>query len=127
MTLIVKASQVLSMPPSSDVIEDFVPYLQHNFFVQIWLRIGYDDEKTSSDYHFNVCTPTWLDHSIQNTGPNPGRHTLIVNNYDASAIRKYINKILEESVRKNRDETWIVLSRHFYWEFEDYQPYIEPA
>lgn len=106
---------------TKDTFEAFQPELSHNFYLSIDLTIGYDDEVGGHNYQLYVCTPTWLDHNIQNTGSYPGRHTLIVNHYDHKEIQKYIDDILVKSVRPNREETFVVLSRHFFWEFEDYQ------
>lgn len=108
---------------TNDTFEKYQPELRHNFHIQIDLSIGFDDEEGMSNYFFSVCTPTWLDHNIQNQGPVSGRHLLIVNQYDHKEIAKYVENILETSIRPSREDTFVVLSRHFFWEFEDYQPY----
>jgi len=86
--------------------------------------IGIDGEEGGNDYSLTVGTPRAFDHSIQNSGPVWGRHYLIVNRYDPEQIRQYIDKKIVECERTTMEETYVVLSRYFQWEFEDYQPYV---
>jgi Immunity protein 8 len=101
---------------------EFVPEIPHNFHVLVSLTIGSEGEAGGSDYSIGVCTPTWLDHHIQNRGPLSGRHLLIVNRFDAAEIRAHIEKIISQCEREDPAEANAVLGRFFAWEFEDYQP-----
>jgi hypothetical protein len=105
----------------SDNFKEFLPEIPHNFHVTVSLTIGGEGDTGGSDYSLGICTPTWLDHNIQNTGPLSGRHLLIVNRFDAVEIRASIEKIIRQCERENPAETNTVLARFFAWEFEDYQ------
>lgn len=105
----------------SDSFQEFVPEIPHNFHVLASLTIGDESEAGGSDYSLGICTPTWLDHRVQNAGPLPGRHLLIVNRFDAAEVRASIEKIISQCERQNPAETNAVLARFFAWEFEDYQ------
>ena len=107
---------------ADNIFEEFVPDISHNFHVWLSLTIGDGDQAGGSDYSIGICTPTWLDHHIQNSGPLPGRHLLIVNRFDAKEIRASIEKIISQSERMTTAETNAFLARSFAWEFEDYQP-----
>lgn len=101
---------------------EFVPEISHNFHVLASLTIGGEGEAGGSDFSLGICTPTWLEHHIQNTGPLSGRHLLIVNCFDAARIRAHIEKIISQCERADPAETNALLGRFFAWEFEDYQP-----
>jgi Immunity protein 8 len=102
-------------------LEDFSPEIIDNFWCLIFIRIGCADEDASSDYTVQIGTPRAFDHRGQHEGPMWGRHYMIVNHFDAAEIRAAIEKKIAECARPTFEETALVLSRFFYWEFEDYQ------
>lgn len=107
---------------AKETFENFQPEIPYNFCIQIELRIRFDDEDGGHDYSIKVCTPTWLDHNIQNEGIVSGRHMLIVNEFNHIEIGNYINSVLIKSIKLDRVETFRILSRYFFWEYEDYKP-----
>jgi hypothetical protein len=102
-------------------IEDFHPEISDNFWCCLYLGIGPDNADGHHDYWFQIGTPRAFDHKIQNEGPMWGRHYMIVNYFNASEIRSVIEKKVAECARPTFEETALVLSRFFHWEFEDYQ------
>jgi hypothetical protein len=102
-------------------LEDFNPEIRDNFWCYLSIRIGFDDEEGSSDFGFQVGTPRAFDHRGQHEGPIWGRHHLIVNFFDATEIRTAVEKKVAECARSTVEETNLILSRFFHWEFEDYQ------
>ena len=100
---------------------DFFPEIPNNFHVLVYMSIGPDDQNGGHDYSLGICTPTWLDHNIQNDGPIWGRHLLVVNIFDVDEILASIKKIITQCERADWAETSVILSRFFAWEFEDYQ------
>lgn len=85
------------------------------------MTLGPEQQEGGHDYSLYVCTPTWLDHSIENKGPIWGRHLLLVNYFDEKQIRTSIENIITKCERSDWVETSAVLARFFAWEFEDYQ------
>jgi hypothetical protein len=106
---------------SANSFEEFMPEIPHNFYVLASLTIGGEYELGGSDYSLGICTPTWLDHQVQNSGPLSGRHLLVVNRFDAAEVRAAIQKIINQCERESPAETNTMLARFFAWEFEDYQ------
>lgn len=106
---------------AEESFEAFAPETPHNFHVLASLTIGYEGEAGGSDYSVGICTPTWLNHHIQKTGPLSGRHLLVVNRFDAEEIRSAIKEIIAQCERENYTETNAMLGRFFAWEFEDFQ------
>jgi hypothetical protein len=102
-------------------IDSFRPEISENFWYTICIGIGPSDIEGCHDFVFYVGTPRAFDHKIQNEGPMWGRHYMIVNHFDASEIRAAIEKKVAECARPTFEETALVLSRFFHWEFEDYQ------
>jgi Immunity protein 8 len=104
-----------------DEIENFNPEISDNFWNLISLGIGPDSEEGCHDYSIQLCTPRALDHLGQHDGPVWGRHHLIVNYFDGAELRSIIEKKIAICTRPTFEETAVLLSRHFAWEFEDYQ------
>lgn len=102
-------------------LESFNPEIIDNFWCYLTIRIGWDEIEGSDDFGFQLCTPRALDHSSQHKGHIWGRHHLIVNHFDAAQIRSMIEEKIAECARPTVEETTLILSRFFHWEFEDYQ------
>ena len=102
-------------------LEDFQPEVSTNFHVLLHMTIGPSDQSGGHDYSLGVCTPRWLDHAIQHEGKVWGRHLLIVNEFDAKRIMDAIAETISNSEGDNWESTSLVLSRFFFWEYEDYQ------
>jgi hypothetical protein len=102
-------------------LEEFIPANPRNFYLLLHLRIGPVDQDGGHDYTFGICTPDWLSHQVHVTGPLWGRHLLVVNQFAPTEIRAAIQKAVARCEREDWAETYVVLSRIFAWEFEDYQ------
>ncbi|SRR6266481_7710122 len=108
-------------------LREFIPENPSNFHVLVHMTIGPDNQDGGHDYSLSICTPTWLDHNIQHTGPIWGRHLLLVNHFDEKEIYVSIEKVIAQCGRSDWAETSVVLARFFAWEFEDYQPFPTPS
>jgi hypothetical protein len=69
-----------------------------------------------------VCTPRWVARRVHEVGPVIGRHHLIVERWDYSAIRTFLRDVIESEEAPSWPELGERLSRIGKWEFEDYQP-----
>ena len=106
---------------SGESLEDFNPEISDNFWNLFSIGIEFEGVEGHNDYWFQIGTPRAFEHKIQNEGPIWGRHYMIVNSFDATEIKNHIEKKIVECARSNEEETLLVLSRFFHWEFEDYQ------
>ncbi len=106
-------------------LRDFSPEISENFWCLVTFGIGPDDEDGSHIFDLSIGTPRAFDHRGQHEGPIWGRHHMIVNRFDAAEIRAAIEKKVAECARPTFEETALVLSRFFQWEFEDYQEFEE--
>lgn len=100
---------------------DYKPSVPNNFHVTASLTIGPEDREVGSDYSIEICTPLWLDHHIQQSGPVVGRHMLVVNDFDAGEIRHRIENIISQCEVGSEAETQNRLGRFFFWDFEDFE------
>ena len=121
MKAVVKSSFVMSSKVNGCSLSEFKPKIENNFQILVMITIGPNKQPGGHDYNLSICTPIFLDHYIQNSGPMWGRHTLIVNQFDDKKVMKAILTMIEKCERPTWEETAVVLARHFAWEFEDYK------
>ncbi|WP_230413072.1 immunity 8 family protein [Paraburkholderia antibiotica] len=116
MKAIVKSMWVNS--PTID-LDSYFPDDPENFSLWIELRVGPDDSSGADDYRVLVCTPEWLHQNVKE--PRWGRHMLIVEEYDRSAIEAsildYVAKCMGDGWRDIAEK----IARNLSWEFEDYR------
>lgn len=101
--------------------DDFSPEISENFWCTVDMEIGPDDKEGSNIFQLYVGTTRAFNHRIQHEGSLWGRHYMVVNEYDGEKLRALIEQKIAECARPTFEETALVLSRYFYWEFEDYQ------
>ncbi|AVF39860.1 hypothetical protein AL486_09175 [Pandoraea apista] len=100
-------------------IESYLPDDPEDFSLWIELRVGPDDSKGADDYRVLVCTPEWLKKNVSN--PMWGRHMLIVNTYDRSAIERSIQEYVAKCAGDEWSDIAERIARNLSWEYEDYR------
>ncbi len=89
--------------------------------------IGFDGTVDKWEYMLNICTPRWLEHNGQHSGPIWGRHLLIVNFFNPKEIRDAIEEMVAKCESNTLEKIHEKLCRYFAWEYEDYQLEAPPS
>ena len=102
------------------------------FSVDVDLSIGARGSAAADNFFLTVCTPRWFEENLMTLRPDEpthettrrnlfGRHFLFVHRFDEAEIEGEILQIIDKIEGENWNEIALKLSRHFSWEFEDYQ------
>ena len=83
---------------------------------------GPDDGLGEESFDLTVCSPARLIERLDHEGICDGRHHLIVEEYDWSSLRAYIERRVQQCEGATWREVAMKLSRLGHWEFEDYRP-----
>jgi hypothetical protein len=100
---------------------NFKPQDPENFCFLLEMMIGPDCEEGEESFGIQVCTPIWLLSIMKKEDVIPGRHFLIVLEYNFERIYKKIKHLIENCTGADWSEVAEKVSRIGYWEFEDYQ------
>jgi hypothetical protein len=88
------------------------------FSVDLDVFAGPAGTEVAERFTLYVCSPAWLEKSIEDRGPLDGRHMFIVKEFDYPRIRAWIDSVVEDSTGADWDEVAAKLGRYFAWEFE---------
>jgi hypothetical protein len=108
--------------PDVDDLESFQPADPANFMLLVQVMAGPADGPGEESFDVVVCTPAWLAERVRSNGPVIGRHHLIVDTYDFTAIEDALTNAVESEEAPSWNELGERLGRIGRWEFEDYQP-----
>ena len=99
-----------------DPIEEWIPEDRYN--IDFWMNftIG-PDMKGGDNFQVRIVTPNNL------SGKNSSKHAIVLNEYSWPNVVEAVDVLLENCKGLNWSEISEQLSRHMYWEFENYQPY----
>ncbi len=107
---------------TGDALEAFRPDEADDFWCLLHLRIGSDDgSPASSDFTLQVGTPKAVQRHLRHDRAWWGRHHLIVERFDAGVIRAAVEGLIGECRGATVEAFNAALSRHFAWEYEDWQ------
>jgi hypothetical protein len=109
----------LHSPDISD-LDSFRPDDQESFSFLLQAMFGPQSAEGEESYDLVVCTPKWLEQNISADTILPGRHRLIVKEYNIEKIRDFLIRY----ARRCEGDTWREvaekLSRIGRSEFEDF-------
>jgi hypothetical protein len=106
-----------------DPIEDWIPSGDEVVNYHLCLHIGSRDEVGADYFNVQVVTPQSI--NSQNLGSSLSKRSLVINPYSWSAVRERVESVLSECIGSDWSQCADLLSKHFHWEFENYQPYQE--
>jgi len=113
---------------SPDVdLESYSPAEPGCFMFLLQVFFGPEDRGVENSFDVIVCTPAWLECEVGRRGILDGRHHLIVEKFDLDTIRAFLTEYAENATGDSWDEVAARLSRLGRWEFEDYQPFVDPS
>lgn len=103
-----------------DDLEGWAPESE-SWALGLQILAGPDVGPGEESFDLTVCSLAWLAEQVRRDGVYDGRHHLVVDLYDWSALRAFV----ERRVRACQGPTWRAvaeqLARFAYWEFEDYK------
>jgi hypothetical protein len=108
--------------PDVDDLESFQPADPETFRLLVQVMVGPTNGPGEESLDVVVCTPAWLAERVRSSGPVIGRHHLIVNTYDFTAIKAALTYAVESEEAPTWYELGERLARIGKWEFEDYGP-----
>ena len=100
-------------------LDEFYPENEHEFSLQLLLRIESEHSSRPDNFDLHICTPEWL--CKHHWHPQLMRHTLMVRKYELDEIKKTITDYIDQCEGNDWREIAQKLSRIFAWEYEDYQ------
>jgi hypothetical protein len=110
-----------SIDLGADNPETYQPDNPYNFSVSLTILVGPSNQEGGHLFQVCFCTLTWLAHQLSINKSITLRHMILIETFDFDIIQEKINEIIQNSERETWDESINVLSRYFFWEFEDYQ------
>ncbi|UJP40598.1 immunity 8 family protein [Cellulomonas palmilytica] len=89
-----------------------------------WVRlvVGPADGPGEESFDVFVCTPAWLQESVSDSGPQIGRHLLVVETLDLTAAVAFLRQHVESLEAADWRGLAEQLARIGHWEFEDHTP-----
>lgn len=82
--------------------------------------IGSPGGDAADQFQIVIATPEALRRDLETTRFISGRHYLIVSSYDWPEIQRYLEELVSKCAAPTWPEAATKLSRHFFWEYEDY-------
>jgi len=103
-------------------LETYRPGDSENFRVDVRVVVGAKGKKGADCFDLHVFTPKWLSERCEKEGFVNGRHSFIVNYYDAKFIKQLITRFIEKCDGPSWQELAQKVGRLGRWEFEDFTP-----
>jgi hypothetical protein len=106
--------------PDVESLETWRP-VDADFSVPLRLIVGRRGGDGEESFDLTVCTGGWLANVARETGIVDARHHVVVDGFNWSAIRSYLERRVADCAGETWDDIAERLSRFAYWEFEDYR------
>ena len=103
-------------------LETFKPDDPEKFAVHLRAMVGPRGQDGEESFDIKVCTPSWLQEVCEKDRFANGRHTFVMNYYDAEKVRRLIVRFIERCSGETWREVAEKVARLGYWEFEDHLP-----
>ena len=100
-------------------IRNWEPESQAEVFTTLTMEIGWQGREGTNLFHVVLATPESL-RKFRDDFVLVRNRTLVVQRYDFSKLVAALKSIVEESTRASWEDSCEVLSRYFYWEYEDF-------
>jgi Immunity protein 8 len=107
--------------PNIDDLANYCPKIPDNFCILFRAMVGPEYGIGEESFDIQVCTPLWFLSTLKKNDIIPGRHFLIVLEYDFERIHTKIKHLIEAYSADNWNELAKKISCIGYWEFEDYR------
>ena len=104
-----------------DPIDQWVPKSNDDVYYSLCLHIGPPDEEGADLFYADVVTP----HSIERLNLTKSKFTrqIIVDDYSWVNVIRKVQSVLDQCSGEGWAQQSLLLSKYFYWEFENYRPH----
>ena len=109
------------MSPDVYDLADWVPESE-SWVLRLQILAGPSNGPGEESFDLTVCSIPWMAERVRRDGVLDGRHHLIVERYDWSAIRAFVERRVQSCEGREWSEVAVKLARFGYWEFENYRP-----
>ena len=107
---------------STDVdVATYVPEDPESDGIWVRLLVGPSDGPGEESFDVLVCTPLWLRGVVATSGPQVGRHHLVIDPFDINVALQFLTREMESVEAPDWSTLSLKLARIGYWEFEDYR------
>lgn len=107
--------------PDVDDLAKFQPDEPEKFGFLLQVMVGPKDQTGEESFDIEICTPKWLMERYRKEDVIPGRHRLIIFEYNYQRLVQFIRDYCERWEGKSWEELAEKISRLGHWEFEDYK------
>lgn len=88
--------------------------------IKITMEIGIKGEIGTNNFSFTLTTPESLRSRADEKYFILENRTIVVGYFDYQSLMKGLNSIVEGCQANSFEESCILLTRYFHWEYEDY-------
>jgi hypothetical protein len=106
--------------PDIDDLSAYRPEREDDFGFLLQVFAGPEGGEGEEAFDVILCTPKWLGRKYRRSDVIPGRHHLIVFEYDYDRLVREIELLCESAEGNSWRDVAMKLSRFGRWEFEDY-------
>jgi hypothetical protein len=102
-----------------EIIEN--PLYHGNFGYKATAYIAEENDQGADCFHFRILTIKDLEGVLRINNVFNGRATIIVNEYDVSAVEKEIKNILKDCIKPTWEECAREINKYLNWEYDNIQ------
>lgn len=113
---ILKGLSSLDLPDGHSLPDD-----PSDCWAVVTANLGVTGNDAGDDFTFYVCTPSRLERVLSEEPELWGRHLLIVETFDWTAVRRAVERLCDRVQGDTWEEIAGQLGRYLGWEFEDYR------
>jgi hypothetical protein len=106
--------------PDTEDLRTWIPE-NDDFAILVQIMAGPAGAEGEESFDVTLCTPGWLKSRAEREGIVPGRHLLIIVEYNYDRLYKYVSEYLSSCHGDTWPEVAANIAGFGRWEFEDYQ------
>ena len=106
--------------PDIENLSSWIPERQ-DFAILLQVIAGPAGEIGGESFDLTLCSPSWINKTVEKGRIITGRHLLIVARYDYGRISEFISNYVSSCYGETWQEIALKLARFGHWEFEDYR------
>lgn len=109
--------------PDIDDLRGFMPDDARNVGFLLQVMAGPAGTGAAESFDLQVCTPTWLIERLDPGAVRPGRHSILIAEYDWPIVERYVRSVVDAAYADDWRSLALQLDRHLgRWEFAEYKP-----
>jgi hypothetical protein len=110
-----------ALSPDVEDLDEFSPPVDQPWSVFVQLLIGPSEGQGEESFGLTICSGAWLDRRAEASGPQLGRHCLVMSAFEWRTARVFVEDYLTRCLGDSWQDVASRVSRLGSWEFEDYE------